>query len=187
LDRIRPNLLSSLPHAALFPPSRPMRPISARTPGLLPPPLSARPHLSAALALAPSKPLSLSGKRAPLVSPFLAPVTKLSTRSPPVAARSIASPLTRSPTRFGTLRHRALCPSCPFTRLLEPSRRHHYAPSSPPWQARRCSPSRLPSLPRAPIKGPPELRPSSHWPRPLPLPSPESNRASRHRALPPLR
>jgi hypothetical protein len=57
----------------------------------------------------------LSGKRAPLVSPFLTPMTKLSTRSPPAAARSIASPLTRSPARFGALRHPALCPSCPFT------------------------------------------------------------------------
>jgi hypothetical protein len=36
-----------------------MRPISARTPALLPPPLSARPHPSAALALAPSQPPSL--------------------------------------------------------------------------------------------------------------------------------
>jgi hypothetical protein len=54
----------------------------------------------------------LSGK---LVSPFLAPVTKLSMQSPSAATRSIASPLTRSRARFGALHHRALCPNCPFS------------------------------------------------------------------------
>jgi hypothetical protein len=126
----------------------------------------------------------LSGK---LVSPFLAPVTKLSMQSPSAATRSIASPLTRSRARFGALHHRALCPNCPSARLPEPSHRHHCAPSSPPWQARRCSPPCPPSPPWVPIKGPPELRPSSHWSRPLPLPSLESNRAPRRYALPPLR
>jgi hypothetical protein len=41
-----------------------------------------------------------SGKRAPLVSPSLAPVIKLSARSPLVTTRPIASPLTRSPARL---------------------------------------------------------------------------------------
>jgi hypothetical protein len=50
-----------------------------------------------------------------------------------------------------------LAPPCtvlePFlhSRLPESSRRH-YVPSSPSWQARRCSPPLLPSSPRAPIK-----------------------------------
>jgi hypothetical protein len=46
-------------------------------------------------------------------------------------------------------------------RLPDPSRRH-CVPSSPSWRARRCSPPLLVS--------PLGLHPSSHQPRPLPLP-----------------
>jgi hypothetical protein len=49
----QPSFLS--PARRALPPSRPTRPISARTPALLPPPVSARPHPPAALAPAPSQ------------------------------------------------------------------------------------------------------------------------------------
>ena len=78
---------------------------------LLPPPLTGRPHPS---ARPPSLPRDhpLSGKRAPPVSPFSPSlVTRLSARSPPAVARPVASPLTRSPARFGALCPQALCPS----------------------------------------------------------------------------
>jgi hypothetical protein len=38
---------------------------------------------------------------------------------------------------------------------LPESSRHHCVPSSPPWQARQCSPPLLPFPPRSPIKVPP--------------------------------
>jgi hypothetical protein len=63
----------------------------------------------------PARDRSPSSKRAPLVSPSLALVTKLSARSPPVATRPVASPLTRSPAR--------LAPCVPVSlRQPEPSR-----------------------------------------------------------------
>jgi hypothetical protein len=68
----------------------------------------------------------LSNKRAPLVSPFLAPVTKLSARSPSVATRPVVSLLTRSPAR--------LAPCVPISlRQPEPSRHPpaQTVPSSP--------------------------------------------------------
>jgi hypothetical protein len=79
-------------------------------------------------------------------------VIRLSTRSPPATARPVASPLTCSPTRFGALHPRALCPSrpvatscpsCPVATVCHYRRR---------GKRHRCSPPLLPPL-RPPIKG----------------------------------
>jgi hypothetical protein len=99
---------------------------------------------------------ALSRKRAPPVSPFCpSPVTRLSTRSPPAIVCPIASPLTRSPARFGIMRLRALCSSRPFTPAC-PSRpvatMHHHHRRGKLTGARHLS--SLPP-PRPPIKGPP--------------------------------
>ena len=112
LGRIRPNPLSPAPHSSPplgprgpSPLARPRFPLRRCQPGPTRQPRS------------PSAPRNcpLSGKRAPLVSPFLAPVTKLSARSPPVATHPVASPLTRSPAR--------LAPCGPVSlRQPEPSR-----------------------------------------------------------------
>jgi hypothetical protein len=183
LGRIWPNPLSPARRAPLprsaheaHPHSRACAPPSAA--------VSSAPPVSHARPCSPATPLS--SKWAPLVSPFLAPVTKLSARSPLATVRPVASPLTRSPARFGIMRPRALCPSRPFTPLHELSRRS-CAPSSPPWQARRCSPPLLPSPSLGAHK---KDRPSSILPHTglghSLTPSPSSIEPRRH-ALPPLR
>jgi hypothetical protein len=111
---------------------RPRRPIAAR-PRL---PLTPRPHPSARAPL--PRDLSLPGKRAPPVSAFLAPVTGLATRSPPVATApssrhySLACPV-------GALR---LCPLAP----AEPS--HH-----PPTRVVSSSPlcATIPAVTISPV------------------------------------
>jgi hypothetical protein len=115
---------AQLPPARLAPPS-PRDPSPSRAPRRSP--LTGRPHPSARtpLSLSLSRSLSLPGKRVPLVSAFLAPVTGLATRSLPVATTpsschySLAYPV-------GALRQ----PSHPVSPLPEPSRRHHCAPPS---------------------------------------------------------
>jgi hypothetical protein len=139
LGRIRPNPLSPAPHSS--PPLGPS-PLTLPRPSLRRcqpgPTRQPRP---------PSLPRDrpLPDKQASPVSPFSpSPVTRLSAHSPSATVRPVASPLTRSPARFGIMRPCALCPSRPFTPLPEPSCRS-YVPSSPSWQARRCSPPLLPS------------------------------------------
>jgi hypothetical protein len=164
LGRFRPN---SPPYAS--PPSGPRGPFPQRdrprwrrapSPAASPAPPDSHSH-----------PRSLSLKSG-LVNAFLAPVTGLATRSPPATARPVASPLSRSPARFGALRlpelsRRPVCSSHPIATTV-----HHHPRRVKLVGARHLSP---PSPPRAPIKGPPKLPPSPHRPRPLSLPSPELN------------
>jgi hypothetical protein len=122
-----------------------------------------------------SRDLSLPGKRVPLVSAFLVPVTGPATRSPTVATApssrhySLACPI-------GALH---LCPLAPTEPSSHPPAQA--VPSSPlchhPRRGKLAGAHHLspPSPPRAPIKGPPELPPSPHRPQPLPLPSPKLN------------
>jgi hypothetical protein len=181
LGRFRPNSLRaprppSSPHGP-FPP----RPLSRCQPG------PTRKLLSPLL----SCDLSVPGKWAPLVSAFLAPVTELATRSPPATARPVASPLLRSPARFGALR------------LPEPSRRpvylsHPVAPSAraipssplcaiiPVVQARQCSP------PLAPFPAPGAYKRTTQAPSfstpasATPSSLPRAQLSQHRRALPPL-
>jgi hypothetical protein len=103
----------------------------------------------------------------------------LSAQSPPATARPVASPLTRSPTKFGALHPYPLAPapSHPVTPSPEPSRRHHCVPSSPPRQASPVL-ATSPPPPRSPIKGPPELPQLLTPASASPNPSPELNRAT---------
>jgi hypothetical protein len=179
--RPKPPPLSRAP-APLFLPRGPSGPSPARPRSPLS--LPARPHPSAALPLALSRSISLPDKRVPLVSAFLAPMTGIATRSPPATARPVASPLSRSPARFGALR------------LPEPSRRPVY-PSHPVATTVRHHPRRgklvgarhlsPPSSPRAPIKrtarAPPFPTPASATPSSLS----RAQLSQRHHALPPLR
>jgi hypothetical protein len=96
-------------------------------------------------------------------------VTRLATRSPPATARPVASPLSRSPARFGALglpepSHHPVCPS----HLVVTTVRHHLRRGELAG-ARHLSP---PSPPRAPIKGPPRapqfLTPASAISSPFP-------------------
>jgi hypothetical protein len=86
----------------------------------------------------------LSGKWASLVSTFLAPVTKLSTGSPPATIRPVASPLSRSPARFGALclpepSRRPICSSHPVATTVRHHRRRKHTSlmraTSPPFTA----------------------------------------------------
>jgi hypothetical protein len=140
LRRFWPKLPPSLPRAHL---PRP-RPSSAHLPRApAPRPVSARPHPSAAPALS-SHPLSLC-QPDPACQPLSpSPVIRLSARSSPAIACPVASPLTRSPARFGALHPRALCPSrpvatacpsCPVATVCHHRRR---------GKRRRCSPPLLP-------------------------------------------
>jgi hypothetical protein len=130
---------NSLPRAS--PPSGPHGPFPPR----------ARPRTRAPFpAASPTPPvsrshprsLSLSGKRAPLVSAFLAPVTGLVTRSPPATAppRRLLAIIALTSSVWRLVSARAI----PLPHLPDPSHRHHCAPPSPSLQARRCSPPLTP-------------------------------------------
>jgi hypothetical protein len=175
LSRFRPKPPLTLPRAR----TPPFRGPSPRTRAPLPsatassaPPVSRTP-------LALSRSLSLSGKRVPLVSAFLAPVTGLATRSPPATACPVASPLSRSPARFGALRlpepsHRPVCPSHPVATTV----RHHVCRCSPP-----LAPFPAPGAYKRTARAPSFPTPASATPSSLPR-----ARLSQHRrALPPLR
>jgi hypothetical protein len=135
-------------------PARPTQPISRAT-AAPPLPLIGRPHPSAAPTLAPSRPPSL-WQTGPSCQPLLPLVRDqaigafAAAHRPPrrLAINALTSSVWRlAPPR--TVPEPSLHP-----RLPEPSR-CHCVPSSPPWQARRCSPPLLPFPPRPLIKGPP--------------------------------
>jgi hypothetical protein len=174
LGRFRPKLpLSLSPARSSPPPEAQLGPPPARARAA--PTASPAPHVSHSCTF--PRICSLSVNPAPLVSPFPAPVIRLLARSPPTTARSIASPLTRSPAWFGALRLRALCPGRPVATVCHHRRR---------GKRRRCSPPLLPfPSPVAYKRTTPSSPNSSHRPRPPHTPPPSSIEP-RHRALPPL-
>jgi hypothetical protein len=131
-------------------------------------PLSARPHPPATPALSPSRSLSLAGPACQPLLPLACDQAIGAFAAGHRLPRRLAiNALTSSV--WHLVPPRTMSEPSHHPRLPESSCRH-CVPSSPSWQARRCSPPLLPSPPRPPLKGPPELHPSSHRPRPLPLP-----------------
>jgi hypothetical protein len=134
------------------------------------------PHISRARSRSLATALPLASE--PRLSATLpSPVIRLSARLPPATTHPVASPLSRSPARFGALclpepsRH-PVCPSHPVATTV----RHHHRRGKRRW----CLPPPLPPPPRPPIKGPPQAPPTPHTGLglPTPLPQAQSSRAA---------
>jgi hypothetical protein len=99
------------------------------------------------------------------------PVIRLSARSPSATARPVASPLSRSPARFGALRlpEPSRHPVCPSHAVATTVRHHRRC-----GKRRRCLAPPLPPPPRPPIKGSPRAPPTPHTGLGLPTPLPRA-------------
>jgi hypothetical protein len=134
-----PPSLTRAAHGPRGPPLVPPAP-APHSPPLADDPI---PHISRARSrsLATALPLA-SGPRLSATLP--SPVIRLSAHSPPATARPVASPLSRSPARFGALRlpepsRYPVCPSHPVATTVLHHRRRD--------KRHRCSPPPLPPLP----------------------------------------
>ena len=171
-----------------LPPSRASRTAHAahlsRPPAPHSPPLAddLTPHISRARSrsLATALPLA-SGPSLSATLP--SPVIRLSARSPSATARPVASPLSRSPARFGALHlpepsRRPVCPSHPVATTV----RHHPRRGKLAGARHLSPPFPAPGANKRTARAPSFSTPASATPFPLP----RAQLSQRRLALPPL-